>query len=261
MRGSKDYSYHNPNKKTDDEDDGCCNLSCLKFSLYIYNLVSLLCGMALLALSLWLIIAKEQVLFVYSVYYGIFPWVILAIGGLIVLMTVLGCCGISRENSCLLYTYAVFCGVLILIQLAGGLAAYTFKDEVHTQIIKTIKTSMLEDYGLENSSTSAMDTLQEQLHCCGAQSFEDWTESAWSQLPQRGSNKVPDSCCKTVSVNCGVRDHPSNIYYTGCGDALFVVASSHLILLGSLATIVAVIQIVGLILSLKLGAATKNLDQ
>jgi hypothetical protein len=48
----------------------------------------------------------------------------------------------------------------------------------------------------------------------------------------RGKNRVPDSCCKTVSRACGVRDHPSNIYYTGCSHSLASMFAAHLFLLG-----------------------------
>ncbi len=43
--------------------------------------------------------------------------------------------------------------------------------------------------------------------------FEDWSNSKWFTTASK-RNKVPDSCCKTESEGCGVRDHPSNIPYT-----------------------------------------------
>jgi hypothetical protein len=49
----------------------------------------------------------------------------------------------------------------------------------------------------------------------------------------RANNRVPDSCCKTVSRACGVRDHPSNIYYTGCSHSLAIMLARHLFLLGT----------------------------
>ena len=44
--------------------------------------------------------------------------------------------------------------------------------------------------------------------------FSDWVGSSW--MMNNTAMAVPDSCCKTYSPGCGVRDHPSNIPYTGC---------------------------------------------
>ena len=46
------------------------------------------------------------------------------------------------------------------------------------------------------------------------ESYQDWATSGWTNTVE--GLKVPDSCCKTPSAGCGVRDHPSNIAHTGC---------------------------------------------
>lgn len=53
-----------------------------------------------------------------------------------------------------------------------------------------------------------------QFKCCGAIRHEDWKASVWLRVSQGEKRLVPDSCCKTVSLKCGIRDHPSNIHYT-----------------------------------------------
>ena len=63
------------------------------------------------------------------------------------------------------------------------------------------------------------------LHCCGSANYTDWSRPNLVLM-------VPDSCCKTVSRACGVRDHPSNIYYTGCSHSLASMLARHLFLLG-----------------------------
>uniref|UniRef100_A0A914R601 Uncharacterized protein n=1 Tax=Parascaris equorum TaxID=6256 RepID=A0A914R601_PAREQ len=63
--------------------------------------------------------------------------------------------------------------------------------------------------------------LELQGKCCGALSFEDWRNSVWWQnvntaalSESRGFDlAVPDFCCRTLTNECGRRDHPSNIYY------------------------------------------------
>lgn len=56
----------------------------------------------------------------------------------------------------------------------------------------------------------------------------DWQYSKWRLDGLAKDNKVPDSCCKTEGLGCGVRDHPSNIYYTGCIHKLSDTVRNHL---------------------------------
>lgn len=55
-----------------------------------------------------------------------------------------------------------------------------------------------------------------QFKCCGALRFEDWVVSEWHKDENvlKNGSLVPDSCCKTPTLLCGRRDHPSNIHYT-----------------------------------------------
>ena len=61
--------------------------------------------------------------------------------------------------------------------------------------------------------------------------------------------KVPDSCCKTVSEGCGARDHPSNIPYTGCIHRFAEQLTQHLLLLGLVSLGLALLQVIGVILT------------
>ena len=55
-----------------------------------------------------------------------------------------------------------------------------------------------------------------------------------------------------MSPQCGVRDHPSNVYYTGCAHKLARLARDHLILIGSIAIVICLVQAVGVFLGVKL---------
>ena len=69
--------------------------------------------------------------------------------------------------------------------------------------------------------------------------------SPWKDL--NPDLKVPDSCCKSESPGCGVRDHPSNIPYTGCKHKFSAQLSDHLLLLGVVSLALALLQIFGVI--------------
>jgi hypothetical protein len=59
---------------------GCCSLSCLKFSLYIYNIVALVSGLALLAVSLWILLDSEHAPYSsFSSSYTLLAWAALGV--------------------------------------------------------------------------------------------------------------------------------------------------------------------------------------
>lgn len=75
-------------------------------------------------------------------------------------------------------------------------------------------------YAIDQGRTKAIDQMQQEYKCCGAVRFEDWRQSLWISdqsndlLFPPEDRVVPDSCCITPTDLCGLRDHPSNIYYT-----------------------------------------------
>jgi len=257
---ARNYSYHNPGAAKGETDDSCCTLSCLKFMVYVYSLFSLATALTVFAIALWITIDTDQVLAVYSGTYTVLVWVILVTSIIIVFATVIGCCGISRESHGLMFLYTALCALVVLAQLSGGIAAYVYRNEIKNELVSGLNKTIEQEYGLNNATTTAVDLLQTRLECCGADSFEDWATTQWVSRGINLSNKVPDSCCKTVSRHCGVRDHPSNIYYTGCGERLSSLAANHLLLIGSAAVAIALVQIFGLIIALKLGLTMKKLE-
>merc|ERR1711874_875019 len=186
MASLSNYDYHQPGEERELRKGRSepCSLSCLKFSLYCYNILLLLFGLAGLSAGLWSLVDRGQFL----------------------------------------------------------------------SLLTSLNKSVSEEYGVSsnNDTRDAIDDLQSTFRCCGADSFEDWRHSQWWRSELKLSNKVPDSCCKTVSGLCGVRDHPSNIYYPGCAHKLSRLVGDHLLLIGSIALVICLVESAGVILSVKL---------
>jgi len=256
------YSYHQPGgeKKTSSD---CCSLSCLKFFLYMYNIVLLLFGLSGLAVGLWTLLDRGQFLsLLTSSTYHITGILVLLSGVVVVAITVLGCCGISREGKGMIVAYSALLATTIVVQVAVGITAYLYRARVHQELVVSLNTSFTQEYGMleSNLTTRAVDDLQMTLRCCGAESYEDWRESLWWNRDIKQNNKVPDSCCKSVSRFCGVRDHPSNIYYTGCAHKLSSMAGDHLLLIGTIALVICAVEACGVGLSATLVRRLNRLE-
>jgi hypothetical protein len=99
------------------------------------------------------------------------------------------------------------------------------------------------------------DSIEGALKCCGLKDYEDYPR----EVP------VPDSCCRSphkriissdseTSVTspfsqCGLRKHPSNIYYDGCSVRIMETMRDELNLLSALSLGFSAVEIFGLIFS------------
>lgn len=91
------------------------------------------------------------------------------------------------------------------------------------------------------NNNSVFDSIQEQYKCCGFIDYMDY--------PSDPALPVPDSCCKSRTRNCGLRKHPSNIYFDGCARKIEQSIYDELSLLSCTALALSSIQVFTLIFS------------
>lgn len=98
------------------------------------------------------------------------------------------------------------------------------------------------------------------MHCCGVRTYEDWYDiSAWP-----GQRWVPASCCRTVlnqtvavaaamvegsgngdGSDCGRSQDPGQWWDRGCADVLQVWIVRRLCVVGTVALVIAFLQVCG----------------
>ena len=80
----------------------------------------------------------------------------------------------------------------------------------------------------------------------------DWQNSKFVQqsksLNDKSYNKVAESCCKTPSNLCAIRDHPSNINIRVCALAIESQVADHLFLISILSLVICLFQSIGVLL-------------
>jgi len=229
-----------------DPSTGCCGVTALKYVLCIYNFIFLLSGCLVCGLGVWTVLEKGLFIKLLTVLtYEVTSWLMVVTGSVGVLTALLGYTAIGLENRCLLATYTVLLVLVFMFESITGLLAYVYQEQIDQDLNKHLYESFIQEYGRDKDITYSVDTIQREFDCCGAQSFADWRTSNWSA--ENPEVKVPDSCCKTESPGCGVRDHPSNIPYTGCIHRFSDELSDHLLLLGVVSLGLALLQIFGVI--------------
>lgn len=228
--------------------DKCCPTSWLKYGLCLYNFVFLLSGCVVCGLGLWTILEKWVFIqLMPSATYEVTTWLLVCTGCLSVLTALLGYTAIAYESRVLLATYTILLVIIFIFESVIGLLSYVYQEQIDSDLEDSLKETFILTYNSNKENTEAVDRIQSQYSCCGSSGYSDWSDSPWhSSSPGQA---VPDSCCKTVSPGCGVRDHPSNIAYTGCIHRFSASLSLHLVLVGTTSLGIALLQVLGISLT------------
>lgn len=235
-----------------------CGTTTVKYLLFIFNFLFFVSGIAILTIGA-IVKANEPT---YSSLTGkdVFgvSVLLIVVGVFVAAITFFGCCGAIRESRCMLLTFAGLLCLIFVMEFAAGIAAFVYRDDIAAEAEKQLDKSMKE-YNATNPNdvTKEWDTMQKNLHCCGAHNYTDWYTH--SIIP---NGSVPISCCMNISVNCGddkaKQTSPTGIYQQGCVKKLSEEISSKAVIIGGIGIGIAFIQILGIIFACCLASSLKN---
>uniref|UniRef100_A0A7I4Z2J4 Tetraspanin n=1 Tax=Haemonchus contortus TaxID=6289 RepID=A0A7I4Z2J4_HAECO len=202
-----------------------CTARALRFSLFVFNLVFLLCGIVCVGIGTWLVLDKyaidnlalataqiqgyeqEEALrdlatkptAVRQIGY------LLLVGGLLVItVAFLGCCGAVKEWRPLLCCYATCLMIILATEIAAAIYAAMHSNMFENDFREILRASLRMYNGTDNSSKkhvdgmlmkAAWDKLMMEKSCCGVDSkVGEFNESGWFHLT-RGRYMFPPACC------------------------------------------------------------------
>jgi len=98
---------------------------CVKYTLFIFNLLFLLAGLALIIVGAIVQVQTSKSSFGDSVSgAGIF---IIIIGSVVFLICFFGCAGAINNNYCMVVTYGILLLLVLLAQIAAVIAGFVFE--------------------------------------------------------------------------------------------------------------------------------------
>jgi len=237
------------------------SIKCVKYSLFLFNLLFSLSG-------LFLIIAGGVVQGVYSQYLDFLgdqffstPVFLIIVGCIIFFVAFFGCCGAIKENHCMTFTFAILMGVIFLMEIGAGIAAYKLKGQVNDLLYDNMEQGM-QNYNHTgfDGVTHTWDGIQHELNCCGTEEYKDWSNVTFSF----GVN-VPDSCCLSDVVGCGLgvllltpSEAAMKIHTEGCLDIFSAKIKSNIGAVGGLGIGIGFLQLIGMIFALYLANTIKK---
>ncbi|UJR32059.1 hypothetical protein I4U23_019527 [Adineta vaga] len=158
------------------------------------------------------------------------------------LLGILGCFGAWCEKRALLFVYIITM-VLVFIGLLFGVV---FVIAMNERIAESAHSRLLVNIGQhpdkDNDFYKKMDSIQQRLHCCGIDSYRDWSQGdVWSDQSQ-----VPTSCCIEEKVDCGkltnFNETNGLIYTDGCFNMIQKEINRNLMIVGILAFVLVFVE-------------------
>uniref|UniRef100_A0A7E4VN20 Tetraspanin n=1 Tax=Panagrellus redivivus TaxID=6233 RepID=A0A7E4VN20_PANRE len=272
-----------------------CGARTLKFSLFIFNLVFLICGFVCLCIGTWMILDKYAVdnLAIatstskgYELDDGLrdlatkpaavrqIGYIILFGGITVIIVAFLGCCGAAKEWRPLLCCYGTCLMIILATEIAAAIYAAIhshmfekdFRQFLHGSLHMYNGTDELITNGHEGFLVKeAWDKVMIEKSCCGVDSkVGEFNTSGWYQLSNR-KYEFPPACCPPrrngkLMANCPKIQR----YGKGCHDKLIesiYELSNHFKVAMWTAIFIAVIQAYGIAVAFCLCNSIHEVDE
>ena len=261
----------------------------LKTSIHFLNVIFLICGIILISTgSVMSIKYQEWVSFTQNMA-GSVPMLVVFCGIFMLVISFVGCCGSIKESPCLIMFYGILLSVVFFMQLVAGIMAYARRDDIHEAVHASARQAVLQYRILKImtkkdrffylyffhfqrfhdptniKSTHPVSLLQTKLKCCGInfQGTSEWQNknSTWWKTTVSDQATcfnncihVPDTCCKTVSKNCGIDLKNSTtdlekIWSDGCIHNLSYETLDQVVTIAGAAIVICLVELSGILLS------------
>ncbi|XP_056123285.1 tetraspanin-3b [Rhinichthys klamathensis goyatoka] len=227
---------------------GQCGIISSKTVLVFLNLIFWAAAGILCYIGAYVFITYDDYDHFFEDIYTFIPaMVIIAVGTLLFVIGLIGCCATIRESPCGLVTFSAVLLLVFATEVVVVVLGYIYRAKVEAVVNQSIQKVYNEYKGTNTDAPSrAVDYVQRQLYCCGIHNYSDWMNTHW--FIESKNNSVPVSCCKPTISNCtGTLMRPGDLYPEGC-EVLVVKKLKDIMLYVILAALTfAAIQMLGLL--------------
>ncbi|XP_007253406.2 tetraspanin-2a isoform X1 [Astyanax mexicanus] len=200
-------------------------MKCVKYLLFFFNFIFWLSGSLVLAVGLWLRFDPNVASLLNEdgapETFFIAVYILIGVGGIMMLVGFFGCCGAVRESQCLLGSFFACLLVIFGAEVAAGVFGFLMKEKVIEEV---------QNFYIASTKDTDNSTLIENYHkildCCG------------------GSDPNPTMCPQPEVKNCF--------------DAISDFFNDKLFLIGCVGLGIAGVLIIGMVFSMVLCCAIRN---
>ncbi|KAG7223400.1 hypothetical protein INR49_032227 [Caranx melampygus] len=139
--------------------------------------------------------------------------IIIGISLVMFLFGLLGCCATIRESKFGLTFFFLIIMAIFAAEVAALAFCFIYQGNISGGFEKTMN-EIFAKYDGQSPETKSIDSLQQQMQCCGIKNYTSWNTTAWFSSH---NNTVPLSCCKNSTSQCtGRLDQPDLLNTEGC---------------------------------------------
>ncbi|XP_026863259.1 CD82 molecule a [Electrophorus electricus] len=236
-------------------------ITATKYFLFLFNLLFFIFGALIMGFGLWILLDNQSFLAVLqdsSTALKVGSYILIGVGGFSMLMGFLGCMGAIYEIRCLLGLYFACLLIILIAQVVAVVLIYLQRDLLRKEANNIVSKVVASYHGQNRTTEQALDYIQRTMQCCGWNGRLDWSNN---QVIMNSSQMLYPCSCRNTSIPgdngtdsgfCEAQSPDWPIYNTGC----IVSVESWLftnygVILG-ICLGVAVIELLGMILSLGL---------
>lgn len=182
------------------------------------------------------------------------PKFLIAIGVIIFIIAIFGCCGAIRENYCMILTFAILMVLVFILEMAAGISGYVLRNDTQALVEQELQRTMQKYVAQEADIIYIWDHVQRGFECCGVNSFEDWEKVTTD-------SEIPISCCSDVPGTIGTfvcNSTSETLFKRGCGPSFSEFIRAHAVSLGAAGIVICIIQFVGIFFACFLARQIKN---
>nr|XP_020641733.1 tetraspanin-8 isoform X2 [Pogona vitticeps] len=214
--------------------------TCIKYSIFVFNVVFLISGCVILGMSIWMRVSKPaQVEF--NIDRSLFAVIelLIAVGCIIMVLGFLGCCGAVQESECMLLLFFIGLLAILLLQIVAGILGALFKPQIEETLDKTFAENAAKLSGsaqMDREFQAIFRKFEINHKCCGlVKGQADWG-------PNEGCTCAPEdqdtSFCE------------KSIYVQFCRDILVKFFKENMVIVMGLAFGLAFLEALGMVFSM-----------
>ncbi|XP_041647261.1 tetraspanin-1 [Cheilinus undulatus] len=175
----------------------------VKLLMVLFNLLIFLGGLTLLSMGIWVSVDGGSFLRLLGPFSGQgmqfvnVGFFCIAIGAVLVLLGLLGCCGAHKESKCLLLTFFSIILIIFIAEVAAGVVALAYSSFAEGILRAWATPALQSDYGSEPVVTKMWNTTMTEPSAGGppTSSVKNQTTRGASNIPapQPQQNQTPET--------------------------------------------------------------------
>lgn len=230
--------------------------SFIKSMMILFNFLIFLCGVALLAVGIWVSVDGPSFLKIFgplsssAMQFVNVGYFLIAAGAVLFALGFLGCYGAHTENKCALMMFFFILLVIFIAEVAAAVVALVYTSVAEHFLTLLAVQTIKKDYGSQKDFTQVWNSTMEGLKCCGFNNYTDFEDSPF----YTEHNAFPPYCCSSGanSTEPCTKKRAEDSAVQGCYDQLLSDIRTNAVTVGGVAAGIGGLELAAMIVSMYL---------